>query len=60
MRLFFILAIFLMPFAAMSQGVWERPDAGKNTGNQEKNKRKKSLTPTPNILKAPSLKLTGR
>lgn len=42
MRLFFILAMCLLPMAAMAQGVWERPDTGKETvGRQEEMKAEK-------------------
>lgn len=60
MRLFFILAIFLMPFAAMSQGVWERPDAGKNTGNQEKEQKEEKPNPDAKYLEGAVTEVDGK
>lgn len=60
MRLFFILATFLMPFAAMAQGVWEKPGAGNSTGKQEEEKKAEKPNPDAKYLEGAVTEVDGK
>lgn len=60
MRLFFILAVCLMPLAAVAQGVWERPDTGDGDGGKAVEKKAEKPNPDAKYLEGAVTEVDGK
>lgn len=60
MRLFLILAVCLMPLAAVAQGVWERPDAAGDAGKKVKEQKAEKPNPDAKYLAGAVTEVDGK